>query len=169
MARKCSRVLSPDRNRTWKIMSENSGLPLAAMVWGNGLLHASSGRWLYQKSSTNGESLELFLLLQWKSPWWWWLSLQRRPSRNCLFPMVCSDHKFFFFLVSFSELSSWCQAFFPSSLTRWGCSLSLRDLRTTEMDLGKAGACLWWMLLTAECNKVPFSKVMDASSRISNK
>lgn len=78
MARKCSRVLSPDRNRTWKIMSESSALPLFAVEWGSGLLHFSTGRWLYQKSSNNGESLKLFLLLQWKSLWWWWLSSQRK-------------------------------------------------------------------------------------------
>lgn len=87
MARKCSRVLSPDRNRAWKIMSEDSALPLAAVGWGNGLLQCSAGRWLYQKSSTNGESLEVFLLLQWKSLCWWWLTFQRSPSRNCLFPI----------------------------------------------------------------------------------
>lgn len=82
-----ARVLSPDKNRTWK-MSENSTLPLAAVEWGNGLLQSSAGRWLYQKSSTSGESWELFLLLQWKSLWWWWwLSFQRSPSRNCLFPL----------------------------------------------------------------------------------
>lgn len=63
----------------------------------------------------------LFLLLQGKSPWWWWwwwLSLQRSPSRNCLFPMDGFRQLFFFFLVPCSELSSWWQALFSSLFMR---------------------------------------------------
>lgn len=46
-------------NNEWKFCS-----PSTCCGVGNELLQFSTGRWLYQKSSTSGETLELFLLLQ---------------------------------------------------------------------------------------------------------